>query len=149
MTCANWWNSCIGTCIQSICAQCRLGSWLAPTLEIRLLALDIQVICMNMGSKNCVRQLIKFVYWRYKFSSSIPIIDPKLDLRQPNLFVYLFSTLLMDSENGEVLFDRPKPPVGCSANGKRGRRRFVLDIQCTWYMIITRDTSRAKENYSY
>jgi hypothetical protein len=29
-----------------------------------------------------------------------------------------------DRENGEVLFDRPKPTAGCSANG---RRRFLYN----------------------
>jgi hypothetical protein len=27
--------------------------------------------------------------------------------------------LVIDRENGEVLFDRPKPTAGCSANGRR------------------------------
>jgi hypothetical protein len=27
--------------------------------------------------------------------------------------------LTIDRENGEVLFDRPKPTAGCSANGRR------------------------------
>jgi hypothetical protein len=27
--------------------------------------------------------------------------------------------LVIDRKNGEVLFDRPKPRVGCSANGRR------------------------------
>ena len=31
--------------------------------------------------------------------------------------------LVIDRTNGEVLFDRPKPTVGCSANGGRRRRR--------------------------
>jgi hypothetical protein len=31
--------------------------------------------------------------------------------------------LVIDRENGEVLFDRPKPTAGCSANGRRRRRR--------------------------
>jgi len=28
---------------------------------------------------------------------------------------------VIDRENGEVLFDRPKPTAGCSANGRRSR----------------------------
>jgi hypothetical protein len=32
-------------------------------------------------------------------------------------------------ENGEVLFDRPKPTAGCSANGRR-RRRIYLYQKC-------------------
>jgi hypothetical protein len=31
--------------------------------------------------------------------------------------------LVIDRENGEVLFDRPKPTAGCSANERRRRRR--------------------------
>jgi hypothetical protein len=31
--------------------------------------------------------------------------------------------LVIGRENGEVLFDRPKPTAGCSANGRR--RRFT------------------------
>jgi hypothetical protein len=27
--------------------------------------------------------------------------------------------LVIDRENGEVFFDRPKPTAGCNANGKR------------------------------
>ena len=27
--------------------------------------------------------------------------------------------LVIDRENGRILFDRPKPTVGCSANGRR------------------------------
>jgi len=30
---------------------------------------------------------------------------------------------VIDRDNGEVLFDRPKPTAGCSANGRRRRRR--------------------------
>jgi hypothetical protein len=29
-------------------------------------------------------------------------------------------------KNGRILFDRPKPTVGCSASGKRRRRLSVL-----------------------
>jgi hypothetical protein len=28
-----------------------------------------------------------------------------------------------DGKNGRILFDRPKPIVGCSASGRRRRRR--------------------------
>jgi hypothetical protein len=28
-------------------------------------------------------------------------------------------------KNGEVLFDRPKPTVSCSSNGRRKRRRRI------------------------
>jgi hypothetical protein len=28
-------------------------------------------------------------------------------------------------KNRRILFDRPKPTVGCSASGRRSRRRFV------------------------
>jgi hypothetical protein len=31
--------------------------------------------------------------------------------------------LVIDKENVEVLFDRPKPTAGCSANGRRKRKR--------------------------
>ena len=31
--------------------------------------------------------------------------------------------LVIDRENGEVLFDRPKPIAGCSANGRRRSSR--------------------------
>ena len=31
--------------------------------------------------------------------------------------------LVADKKNGRTLFDRPKPTVGCSANGRRRRRR--------------------------
>jgi hypothetical protein len=31
--------------------------------------------------------------------------------------------LVIDRENGEVLFDRQKPTSGCSADGRRRRRR--------------------------
>jgi hypothetical protein len=31
--------------------------------------------------------------------------------------------LVADRKNGRTLFDRPKPTVGCSANGRRRRRR--------------------------
>ena len=31
--------------------------------------------------------------------------------------------LAIDRKNGEVLFDRPKPTAGCSANGRRRRQR--------------------------
>ena len=27
--------------------------------------------------------------------------------------------LVMDKKNGRILFDRPKPTAGCSANGRR------------------------------
>jgi hypothetical protein len=29
---------------------------------------------------------------------------------------------LVTEQNGEVLFDRPKPTAGCSANGRRRRK---------------------------
>jgi hypothetical protein len=38
------------------------------------------------------------------------------------LGVRIWRELLIDRENGEVLFDRPKPTAGCSANGRRKRR---------------------------
>jgi hypothetical protein len=31
--------------------------------------------------------------------------------------------LVTDKKNGGILFDRPKPTAGCSANGRGGRRR--------------------------
>jgi len=31
--------------------------------------------------------------------------------------------LVIDRENGEVLLDRPKPTVGCSADGRRRSRK--------------------------
>jgi hypothetical protein len=31
--------------------------------------------------------------------------------------------LVADGKSGRTLFDRPKPTVGCSANGRRRRRR--------------------------
>ena len=34
--------------------------------------------------------------------------------------------LVMDKKNGRILFDRPKPTVGCSANG---RRKVVFALQ--------------------
>ena len=43
--------------------------------------------------------------------------------------------LVMDRKNGRILFDRPKPTVGCSANGKRRRRRSasggIFPEKCT------------------
>jgi hypothetical protein len=44
--------------------------------------------------------------------------------------------LLTGSKNGRILFDRPKPTAGCSADGRRrirGRRRRKIGI------IITMD----------
>jgi uncharacterized protein (DUF1499 family) len=34
---------------------------------------------------------------------------------------------LVTGKNGRVLFDRPKPTVGCSASGRRRRRRRIVD----------------------
>jgi len=34
-----------------------------------------------------------------------------------------------EKKNGRILFDRPKPPVGCSANGRGGRRRIHIYAQ--------------------
>jgi len=31
-------------------------------------------------------------------------------------------------KNGRTLFDKPKPTVGCSANGSRKRRSFLILI---------------------
>jgi len=31
----------------------------------------------------------------------------------------------LDQRNGEVLFDRPKPTAGCSANGRRRRSLYL------------------------
>jgi len=36
--------------------------------------------------------------------------------------------LLADRKNGRTFFDRPKPTVGCSANGRRRRRRRIIVI---------------------
>jgi len=33
---------------------------------------------------------------------------------------------VIDRENGEVMFDRPKPTAGCSTNGRRRRRRIYF-----------------------
>jgi hypothetical protein len=38
--------------------------------------------------------------------------------------------LVTDRENGEVLFDRPKPTAGCSANGRRRRGRSCIFLLC-------------------
>jgi hypothetical protein len=35
-------------------------------------------------------------------------------------------------KNGEVLFDRPKPTAGCSANGRRRRMDY---FSCMWVII--------------
>jgi hypothetical protein len=32
-------------------------------------------------------------------------------------------------KNGRILFDSPKPTVGCSASGRRRRRRLPLNLQ--------------------
>jgi hypothetical protein len=31
---------------------------------------------------------------------------------------------VIDTKNGELLFDRPKPTAGCSANGRRKKLLF-------------------------
>jgi hypothetical protein len=36
--------------------------------------------------------------------------------------------LVIDRENGEVLFDRPKPTAGCSANGKEVLTNFSFNL---------------------
>jgi hypothetical protein len=33
-----------------------------------------------------------------------------------------------DGKNGRILFDRPKPTVGCNASGRRRRRRIIIII---------------------
>ena len=36
---------------------------------------------------------------------------------------------LVTEKNGRILFDRPKPTVGCSANGRRRRRRRIDGLE--------------------
>ena len=36
--------------------------------------------------------------------------------------------LVADRKSGRTLFNRPKPTVGCSANGRRRRRRMMMII---------------------
>jgi hypothetical protein len=39
-------------------------------------------------------------------------------------------------KNGRTLFDRPKPTVGCSANGRRRRRRSRMMMMMMMIIII-------------
>jgi hypothetical protein len=41
--------------------------------------------------------------------------------------------LVADRKNGRTLFDRPKPTVGCSANGRRRRRTTTTTTTTTSY----------------
>jgi hypothetical protein len=45
-------------------------------------------------------------------------------------------------KNGRILFDRPKPTVGCSASGRR-RRIFSLNLSSVFYLtaIVLADIS--------
>ena len=44
--------------------------------------------------------------------------------------------LVADGKNGRTLFDRPKPTVGCSANGRRRRINEVLTQEESGAMLI-------------
>jgi hypothetical protein len=40
-------------------------------------------------------------------------------------------------KNGRILFDRPKPTVGCSANGRKRRRRRISNCD-RFHKLITK-----------
>jgi hypothetical protein len=50
--------------------------------------------------------------WREEVESDLQVLG-----------VRRWRELVIDRENGEVLFVRPKPTAGCCANGRRRRRR--------------------------
>jgi hypothetical protein len=50
------------------------------------------------------------------------------DLQVPG--VRRWRELVIDREKGGVLFDRPKPTVGCSANGRRRIKKKKNDATC-------------------
>jgi hypothetical protein len=46
-----------------------------------------------------------------------------------------WTELVIERENGEVLFDRPKPTAGCRANGRR-RRRALLKYGFIIHLVV-------------
>jgi hypothetical protein len=43
--------------------------------------------------------------------------------------------LVIDRENGRILFDRPKPAAGCSASGGRKRSRWKTLEKIVCFML--------------
>jgi hypothetical protein len=44
--------------------------------------------------------------------------------------------LVIEGKNGEVLFDKPKPTVGCSANGRKKKKStLALGPPCFLYNV--------------
>jgi hypothetical protein len=47
---------------------------------------------------------------------------------------------VVKGKNGEVLFDRPKPTAGCSANGRKRRRLHIQQLsvsKCLCSLLLT------------
>jgi len=64
--------------IQSKCNEYGIETWLAPTGEIRVLALAFSLSVRNVGSDHDLRQLLKFVYWHSIFRLSVWIWARKI-----------------------------------------------------------------------
>ena len=102
--------------VQYICAVNRFQTWLAPTQEIRVLAINLQTI---NDSKRCSRQVTKFVYWPSMCILSVVNMCSKHDFRKLQKLMNCWSTCSLSVMNKSSKHNSPQ--MKSSSIGPRHR----------------------------